>query len=443
MRNAVLTFITCITFFKHSDAQKLWTLEECIIYACKHNLEQKITILNSEIDKEIYKQSKRDFLPSFSAVSNVNRRFGRYVDPNNNNILNTATSSNTYGVLASLNLFNNFKKWHERSQRKLLYHAGLANVLQKKYRLAFQVMDAFYLVVFRQVLVEIAKDNLKTSKKNYHLITSKVKLGLLAKADLYEVESQIQTNELEIVKAENNLEEATLSLLQIMNLDTDTIKLKLELDSYGIENKLIVSDIYAKALLFLPNIKSQELYVDASEKQLSIIKSELYPSLSLNAGLRTGYFETSFDENGDITPFLDQLSNNASKTIGVSLRIPLSNRWSKHADINVAKLNIQKEKKVLEQKKQEIYKEIQKTIQKHTSLLVEQEENESNLKSKYLEFTFAQKKFDKGLVTIYQLEQVKNNLAIAKTEKTRINLQLAYQKKALDFYCGIAVFPFE
>ena len=120
MKNTFLIFVTYIAFSLNGNAQKLWTLEECIVYACENNLDQKTKIYNSEIDKESFQQSKRDFLPDFNAVSNLNRRFGRYVDPNNNEVINTATSSNTYGVTSSLNLFNNFKKWHQRSQKKLL-----------------------------------------------------------------------------------------------------------------------------------------------------------------------------------------------------------------------------------------------------------------------------------------------------------------------------------
>ncbi|GAA4958114.1 TolC family protein [Algibacter aquimarinus] len=443
MKNTFLIFVTYIAFSLNGNAQKLWTLEECIVYACENNLDQKTKIYNSEIDKESFQQSKRDFLPDFNAVSNLNRRFGRYVDPNNNEVINTATSSNTYGVTSSLNLFNNFKKWHQRSQKKLLYHASLEAVLQAKYNLSFDVMNAFYLVKFREDLLQITKEKLEISNLNYELVTSKIELGLLAKSNLYDIESELGTNKLEIAQAQNALNEATLNLIQIMNFNGTSIKLKPDLVALKSLDSLTLETVFSKAIAFLPSIKQQELQVNASEKNLAIRRSDFYPSLALNAAYRTGYFETSIDENGLITPFLDQLSNNAAKSIGLSLRIPITNKWSKHSNVKIAKINILKEKNILEQKKQELYKEIQKTIQKNTALLAEKEENESNLKSKELAFNFAQKKFNKGLATIYELEVAKNNLAQAKIERTRINLQLQYQKKAIDFYCGIAVFPFK
>jgi outer membrane protein TolC len=443
MKNTFLIFVTSIAFFLNGNAQKLWTLDECIVYACENNLDQKTKQYNADIDEESFQQSKRDFLPDFNAFSNVNRRFGRYIDPNNNNVLNTATSSNTYGITSSLDVFNNFKKWHKRAQKEMLYHASLESLLQAKYNIAFDIMDAFYLVKFREGLLQITKEKFKISKLNYKLVTSKIKLGLLAKSNLYDIESELSTNKLEITQAKNKLDEATLNLMQIMNFDGVSIKLKSDLLELKDLDTLTLETVFSKAVKFLPAIKQHELQVNASEKDLSILRSSLYPSLSLDAVFRTGYFETSIENNGLITPFLEQLSNNASKFIGLSLIIPISNKWSKHSNVKIAKINILKEKNILEQKKQELYKEIQKTIQKNKALLAEKSENESNLKSKEIAFSFAQKKFNKGLATIYELELAKNNLAQAKIERTRINLQLQYQEKAIDFYFGIAVFPFK
>ncbi len=443
MKSVILFFVVGIAFCLHGNAQESWTLEACVLYACENNLAQQTETYDTAIEKEVFLQSKRSFLPEIHAVSNLNRRFGRYVDPNSNTVINTATSSNSYGMTASLQLFNNFKKWHQISQKRIRYHASLAGLLEAKYQLTFAVMDAFYLVKFRKYLLDITKEKLEISKMNHSLITSKIKLGLVAKSYLYDIESELSADTLQIIQAQNQLEEATLDLVQIMNFPGEEIPIEMELLEENSEEGLSVDSIFAKAVTFVPSIRQQELYVSASEKQLTIIKSSLYPSVSLNAGWRSGYFETNRAADGEVTPFFAQLTNNASKFVGVSLSIPITDKWSKHTQVKIAKIHLEKEKNTLAQKKQELYKEIQKIIRKNKTLVSERNQSKLNLKTKEVALTFVQKKMVNGLATMYELAEAKNNLIQAKMEQTRINLQLAYQKKVMAFYAGIAIFPFK
>lgn len=428
-----------------SFSQKIWTLDECIEFANENSLVNQSKEYITSISKENFQQSKRNFLPSINGSSGYNTRYGRYVDPNTNDVIETKSSSNSFGMGASVLLFNSFRQWNRKTQSKLIYESTKASQLKARYDLAFNVMDAYYAVQFRQGLLKVAEERLELTNLNYRMIESKVNLGLKAKADLYELESAMRADELRITQAKNEIEESMLNLMQIMNLNTESIQIETGNPGETFQESISFANVdstYTNALEFLPSIKSQELNLDAAEKGLAITKGNLYPSISMSSGISSGFYETRLDFNGEVVPFFDQLTDNSSKYVGFSLSIPISNRWSKRSDIKKGKIGILQSENRLEQEKQRVYKEIQRVIQKNEALLLEKESNDANLKAKELAYTVAQKKFDKGILSIYELQQSKNQFSMAQIEKIRIALQLKYQKKNIDFYSGIPVFQF-
>lgn len=440
-----ITFIIWILAYQ-GYTQIEWSLEDCIIYANNNNLTNKGNEYSSETSKENFQQSKRDFLPNINGFSRYNMGYGRFIDLNTNDIINTKSYSNGYSLETSINLFNSFRQWNNASQQRFLYESTKASELQARYELAFQVMDAFYTVKFKEGLLNVAEERKELSVLNYKVIVSKVNLGLMAKSDLYDIESTLAADELKVTQAHNQLEESILNLMQIMNINGPFIKLKKETDHLSQSKVTISQDVnitFNKTLEFLPSIKQQELMLSASEKGLSIIKSNLYPSIRMSAGISSGVYQTQLDVNGNTVPFFDQIIDNNHKYIGVSLRIPISNKWSIRSNIKKSKIQIEQTKNDLEEKKQEVYKEIQRILQKNEALLDEKHANELNLKARELSYNIAQKKFAKGILTIYDLQQSKNQFSMAQINEIRIGIQLKYQKKTIDFYNGIQVFQFD
>ncbi len=438
------TFIILMATFQ-GFTQNKWSLDACIAFAQENNLINKGNTYVTSIKKESFQQSKRDFLPTVSGSIGYNLGFGRYIDPNTNDIINTKSYSNSYSLGTSLMLFNGFRQWNHISQKRLLYEASLEFLLDAKYELAFQVMDAFYLVKFNEGLFQVSKERQELTSINYKMISAKVKLGLKAKSDLYEIESNLAVDELRITQAQNQLEESVLNLMQIMNLVGPPIKLQSESNLFIQINENPMMDIdstFNKSNEFLPEIKMEKLNLSVAEKGLSITKSNLYPQISLGFGLGTGFYQTKFDLNGNTIPFFDQILDNVSKSIGIYMSVPIFNKWSVRSSIKIAKIGILERTNNLEQKRQNVYKEIQKVFQKNEALLAEKQGNELSLKAKELAFTIAQKKFTNGILSIYELQQSKNNLTLAKIEKIRIGLQLRYQEKTIDYYNGIPVFQF-
>ncbi|WP_411029239.1 TolC family protein [Spongiimicrobium sp. 3-5] len=442
MINKNYIFFFWLLFSGSLIAQENWSLDDCVAYAIEHNLQLKEFKYNADSGKETYRQSVRNLLPGLSGSSDYNIRFGRSIDPNNNDIVNTEFFSNNYSLDASVDLFQGFQKLNAIRASKFLYKASMEDVLQQKYLLAFRVMSAFYNIRFFEGLKAISDEQVAISQANYNLVKKQIELGLMAGADLYEAESSLLTDKLAATQNENQLAAARLSLAQEMNLeDVDNISLRTTLDEVAQEAQpMDVDSVYNTAKGFIPLIKAEQLRVQAAQKNLAVSRGRLYPSLSVFAGFGTGYFETNVDDFGEVIPYRTQISDNISKIVGISLTVPISSGWSLRSGIKQQKIAQLRAKNNLDIQEQELYQLIQQLVQENKALIVEYEQGIQRVAAQDLAFSIAQKRYEKGLINALDLNTAKNLAANAKNENLLVSIRLKVNESTLAFYRGLPIF---
>lgn len=425
-------------------AQDTWTLDECVAYALENNLQLNDFEYSAQAGQETYRQSVRNLLPVLNANSDYTINSGRAEDPNTGTFVVQDFFSNNYSLQSNIDLFRGFQKINSIKASKLLYSATQEEVLQQKYLLAFRVMQAFNNIRFFEGLVAIANEQLEVSRTNYKLVEKQIELGLMAGADLYEAQSLLLADELNLTQAENQLATAKLSLIQEMNLE-NTADIQIVPDM-GKETKdevtgnMASDSVYEKAREFLPLIKAQELRAKAAKKQVGVARGNLYPSLSLFAGIGTGYFETFQDSLGNTLPFRQQFRDNTSRFYGVSLNVPISNGWSARSRVKQAKIERLRQENNLEVQEQVLFQTIQQLVQEYNSLLVEKEQSHQNMEAQRLSFTIAQKRYEKGMINAIELFTAKNLFASAQNENLQVRLRSEINRSTLDFYRGLPVF---
>ncbi|UWX54680.1 TolC family protein [Maribacter litopenaei] len=187
-------------------------------------------------------------------------------------------------------------------------------------------------------------------------------------------------------------------------------------------------------------IKAQELRAKAAKKQVGVARGNLYPSLSLFAGIGTGYFETFQDSLGNTLPFRQQFRDNTSRFYGVSLNVPISNGWSARSRVKQAKIERLRQENNLEVQEQVLFQTIQQLVQEYNSLLVEKEQSHRNMEAQRLSFTIARKRYEKGMINAIELFTAKNLFASAQNENLQVRLRSEINRSTLDFYRGLPVF---
>lgn len=434
----VLILIPGLTF-----SQKLWTLDECIQYAIKNNLDIESQHFSTLADEENLAQSKRNRLPSISAGSNYSINYGKSVDPNTYNITYSQFASNSYSIGGSITLFNGFIRKNQIDYQRFVYQAGMANETALKNDIAFNVMNAFHNSLYLKGLLGIVKQQKELSELNLEKVKKQAEVGISAKTEILEINARLADEELLVIRTENNLKASILDLKRAMNYPVND-----ELILHDIqENNFIqtidyesADSIYQLALEHLPTVRAKHMQLKSIEERLAIYKGVLAPSLSASGNYNTGFYETRTDDNGSTIPFNEQIKNNAAQSIGVSLSIPIFNRWKSQSDIKINKLALEKEKVDLENFKNQLYYEIESYCQDLSAVSAEYLQAKKQTESNQLAFEVAEKKKDQGMINTVEFYTVKNQLSTAQGELLRTKLEYLVKRKTIDFYLGKPVF---
>lgn len=424
-------------------AQKKWTLDECIAYALENNLELESQAIANASGKEIYEQSKRNRLPSIDAGSSYRINYGKSVDPNTNAIVNNNFASNSYSLQGGLVLFEGFIRGNYTAYARFKHLAGIEQGKALKTDIAFEVMNSFHNALYFRGLLEIVKEQKELSELNLEKIRKQSKVGISARTDILEIEARLAEEELQVIRTENNLKSSILELKRVMNFPvTDELQLQEPDDiEFILPGGFADADsIYRLALEHLPAVKAKDQQLKSVEKSLAVTRGNYYPSLSLYGGYYTGYYETNTDAAGKPISFRNQLKNNASQLVGVSLSIPLFNRLNTRSEVKLGKLELEKERVELSNYKNQLYYEIESYCQDLSAMAAEFAQAKKQTESNQLAFEVAQKKKEQGLFNVIDLYTSKSLLSNAQSELLRVRLQYLLRRKTIDFYMGRPVF---
>ncbi|UII81689.1 TolC family protein [Flagellimonas sp. CMM7] len=423
--------------------QKTWTLDECVSYAVEHNLQVKNSSFDKDSGNETYKQSIRNLLPNVTAFTDVTYNTGLGEDPTTGLLVNNDFYSTNFSLNMNIDLFQGFQKLNNIRASKFIYKATQEDVLQQKFLLAFRVMSAFYDIKFNEGLVTNSLEQLEISQSNYDLVNKQVELGIMAKADLYEAESNLLADKLLVTQNKNLLKLAKLTLLQEMNLtEENDIVLQDTLDSQPekINEGQSVDSVYMVARNFVPLVKAQDFRVKAAKKQLQATRGGLFPSLSLVAGMRTRFSETNTDDNEETIPFKDQFDDNLARFVGAELSVPISLGWANQSRVKQQKIAYLQAKNNLEIQEQQLFQIIQQLVQTNEALIDEYDQSNKRVEAQELAFSIAQKRYEKGLINAIDLFQAKNLYAVTQNENLQVGMRLKISKSTLDFYNGLPIF---
>ena len=80
-------------------------------------------------------------------------------------------------------------------------------------------------------------------------------------------------------------------------------------------------------------------------------------------------------------------------------------------------------------------------MQKSEALIAEEALNLKKAKAKEKAYRIAEKKYEKGLINLYELQMASNTYLLTKIDQVRLMAQIAIQKRTLDFYNGTFILP--
>ncbi|OFX47154.1 MAG: hypothetical protein A2046_01620 [Bacteroidetes bacterium GWA2_30_7] len=459
----VIIFLVSV-FTSNVYCQEKWSLEKCVSYAIENNIQIKQSDLNVRVSKGILNQSKFQILPNLNANANQQYSFGRSIDPYTYEFSDNNIKSNNFSISSSITLFNGLQTINTIRQNNINLLSGIQDVEKLKNDIALNIAAAFLQILYNEDIYQVALLQKDITTQQVERTKKLVEAGSLANGNLLEAESQLATEELQVINAENQLNMSYLNLKQILDLDTvEDFKIdKPEITSPDEKVYLpSVNQVYSEAVTNLPQIKSAEFKVRSSEIGLSIARGKRSPKLTLTGSYGTGYsssrmlgkyvpttvtigqtasgeevYGSSFIYNTEKYPFNDQIKDNASTSLTFGLSVPIFNNWYVNSGVSNAKISLLNSEYNLELARKQLFKEIQ---QAHADANAALNKFFASKKAKISieeSFNYTQQKFDVGLVSNLDYNIAKNNLAKSKSDMLQAKYDFIFKTKILDFYRG-------
>lgn len=430
--------ILCLTLaYPFSDiSAKKWTLRECIDYAIEHNITVKQMLNTKEQQKLQLSNEKNSRLPNLDASAGQNFSFGRGLTASNT-YENTNTSSTSFSLGTSIPLFTGMRIPNSIRLGKLNLEAAIADLDKAQNDLSMQVAQAYVQILYNKEIADVAHRQIEIDSMQVSRLEAMLRNGKASEVELSQQKATLSQSRLTATTADNNYILSVLTLTQLLEIsspegfeivtpDTETILL-------SSAKQLSPEAIYNEAISIKPEVRAQELRLSGADNSIKIAQSALYPQLSLSAGLGSNYYKTS---GFDADPFGEQMKNNFSQYIGISLSIPIFNRFQTRNSIRSAKIDKENQLLKLEDVKKTLYKEIQQVYYNAVAAESKFRSSSEAVNSNENAFSLTKAKYENGKANITEFNEAKNNLLKAESDMVQAKFEYLYQMSLVDFYRG-------
>ena len=421
-------------------AQDIWTLDRCIEYAWANNLnirQQSIEVSRSENQ---LLQDKLDFVPGLNASIGHNLNWGRSVDLQNLEIIhNKLSQSTSASVNTSIYLLDGLSKLYSlRSSRKSL-EISIQEVERLKDEISVSIARSYLQILLSTEILSAAQESLRSVTEQRDRTRVLVEAGSQPYTSLLELESQLASERVQVVTAQNQLTANSLALQQLLDLpysedfqiavpDISAVMAAYTEDS--------TDNIYASAQS-MPVIKSARLALEKGELDLRSAQGQYYPKITLSAGYGTFFSSSSLAPDGSVYPFFEQFRDNINPSVSIGLSIPIFNNWTVRTHVRNARLSRESLEIDLRMKQQTLYKDIQTAVTEAGTCFRQLEAAKANVESMEESFRYVQEKFDAGTLNGTDYTVAKTNLFKAWSEYIQAKYQFVFQLKIIDYYKGI------
>ena len=419
-----------------ASAQQAWTLRQCADYAIEHNISIKQKG-NQRKQRDIQlSTAKNSRLPDLSASASESFSFGRGLTLDNT-YTNRSTTSTSFSLGTTVPLFTGFKIPNQIKLNQLNLEAATQDLEKAKNDIRMQVAKAYVQILYDTEIAEVAHRQIAIDSAQVVRLEAFLENGKASHAEVSQQQSTLAQSRLTATQADNNLQLDILALSQLLELSSPegfsivrpTFSTTPATSLAGVSPDAI----YQEALTMKPEVQAEQLRLTASERNINIAKSALYPTLNLSAGLQSNYYKT---DGMKADPFATQMKNNFSQYIGLNLNVPIFARFQTRNSIRSARIDRDNQLLQLENVKKTLYKEIQQVYYNAVAADSKYHSSEAAAQSSKDAFTLVQAKYENGKATITEFNESKNNYLKAESNLVQARYENLYQQALLDFYRG-------
>ncbi|MCD6288667.1 MAG: TolC family protein [Candidatus Hydrogenedentes bacterium] len=296
-----------------------------------------------------------------------------------------------------------------------------------------EVQNAYWDLVFAREDLEVKKKSLAVAQDLLDQNKRRLAIGTAAQVEVDQAEAGVAVREADIIAAESNLRLAEDRLKFVMNLRDDADYWNLEIvptDSAElIDRQINLDEEIQNAMKLRPEIVQAEKNIEIAETNLLYARNQRLPQLDLTASY--GFNSLQPGRRKELDYLLRH--DDYSYSYGIVGSVPIGNRTAQSRYIE-AKLALKRAKFKLESLKRKIAIDVRNAVRAVTTNLKLVDANRATRELRQKTLEDEQTRYEVGISTSYQVLEIEENLAEAKSaelsaivnyRKALVNLDLA------------------
>ena len=404
-----LILISFVFFNLPSFSQETLTLQDVIEITLSNNFSISIARNESKIAENNSTIGNAGFLPTLDATGNYIKSQSdtkqEYFDGRTIDKTGAKSSNLNAGLSLNWTIFDGFGMFANISMLKELRRIGEANFKSEVENNIADVTETYYNLIREKQVLDVLKETITISEERVRIAQSEKDVGSGSKFDLRQAQVDLNEDRSNLLKEELTYEQLKVSLNQLMGRD---VNLDFSVsDTIVVDKKLNLEKLKNLTLERNTELNIAKKNLNLSEINLTLARSDLYPTISLTGGY-------NYTNSESAAGFIKS-NKNYSLSYGVTASFNLFNGLNTRREIENAEINIESSRLSMEQVETEIEANLLNTYKKYlNSLQLVQLEEENHIIAQE-SVDIALEKLKLGNITPLEFRETQRKLIDAKS----------------------------
>ncbi len=427
-------------------AQEKITLAIALERTLANNVQLKKQHLRELSSESQLKEARFSVLPSLNIGSNLNFNFGRTVDPFSNDFVTQQVAASNGSISTGFPIFQGFQYFHTIAQNKFLLEAEKATTEKLRNDLYLNVVITYMQVLSGQDVLAVATQQVEVARRQLINEQQQQQLGAKTAADVSYANAQLATAELNSVNARSQLKLSFLALAQLMErnpADKFEVVQPVQEGTLSSRPSYTAQSVYEQVVENYPDIRITRNRALAAKKSIDLAKASLFPRLSFQGRLGSGYSSAGrrlVADAGNVrnekAPLHYQLNRNLNQLLELNLAVPVFNRFSSRLAQDRAKLTFLEARYDEQLAKNNLNKIINQAIIDLESADAAYVNTQVALKATEDAYHGIEQKYAAKLVNSLELNRARTELNKMQFELIRTRYDRMLKVQVIDFYLG-------
>lgn len=340
--------------------------------------------------------------PSLSLNSSVSTNAG-FFSPSGSDVSWNGVSGSV-GISTSINFTGSVLT--EKKTKTLSNEEAYLELEAEALSLESEVIDGYISIATTRAALDLAEITLQTAKDQLSSISEKHSAGLASDLELIQAENNVEEEEYNLQSLNSQYLLYVMSFENLTGLDVTDLEL-IDISSIEVVEIPSAENLFDKFAYNSPAIKEKDLAVRASELSYTTTRNDsTLPSFSLSAG-----YTIDGSYNSGLDGFSDGFSASASISIPLDTYFPSS---SKAASVASAKNSAEYARVELANALVQFRYTLQESVQNINLQGIRIENQEKNISALEKEYSLAKQSYDVGEISLSTLQTTEKSLKNAK-----------------------------